>query len=286
MADAGAPALGSELSWDDAEPPVLAPPTRAQRAVAAARIAAAALLTAALLGFYALFLGIERIWPAFRWREIVQRLWARIVARLAGIRVTSVGTLTRDGGAIVSNHVSWSDIFVLVGRARMTFVSKAEVRGWPGVGAIAALCGTVFIERKRSAAKAQTEEMARRMLRGERLLFFPEGTSTDGRRVLEFRSTLFAAFMAEGLRDEMRIQPVSVVYHAPPGQPPEFYGWWGAMPFGGHVVDVLRRSFGGRAEVVFHPPVRPCDFPDRKALARHCGEAVRRGLEERLRPDA
>ncbi|MEO1687688.1 MAG: 1-acyl-sn-glycerol-3-phosphate acyltransferase [Pseudomonadota bacterium] len=278
----GASALGSALSWDAAAPPALAPTSRAQTAIAWTRVALAAVLTGALLIFYLLFRAIEKVWPAFRWREGVQRLWARGVGRIAGLTVTRVGEPMREGGALVSNHVSWSDIFVLVGQARMTFVSKAEVRGWPGVGLIAGLCDTVFIERRRSAAKAQTEEMARRVRRGERLVFFPEGTSTDGLRALEFRSTLFAPFMEEGMRDEMWIQPVSVVYHAPPGQPRAFYGWWGTMSFGGHVMDVLKRSFGGRAEVVFHPPVRPRDFKDRKALARHCGEAVARGLRERL----
>ncbi|MFO7854667.1 MAG: lysophospholipid acyltransferase family protein, partial [Paracoccaceae bacterium] len=165
---------------------------------------------------------------------------------------------------------------------RMTFVAKAEVRAWPGVGAIAALCDTVFIERRRGAAKAQEAELKARMQAGDRLVFFPEGTSTDGRRVLPFRSTLFAAVASDELRDTAWVQPVSVVYHAPEGEPEAFYGWWGDMPFGGHVWTVLTRSFGGRAEVVFHEPVRAADFADRKLLAAHCWREVERGVRERL----
>lgn len=271
-----------EFSWDELDPPELPEPTLKGRVVAYLRLAAAGALTAVLLAFYILFKGIERLAPAFRWREGVQRLWARIVARLTGLRVRVRGEPMPHGGALVANHVSWSDIFVLVGAARMTFVAKAEVRGWPVMGWIAELCDTVFIERKRSAAKAQEAELRTRMLRGERLLFFPEGTSTDGRRVLPFRSTLFAALTAEELREVAWVQPVSVVYHAPEGLPENFYGWWGDMDFGGHVWSVLTRSFGGRAEVVFHEPVRVIDQPDRKALARETGEAVERGVMERI----
>jgi 1-acyl-sn-glycerol-3-phosphate acyltransferase len=270
------------FSWDELDPPELPEPGLRGRVAGYLRIAAAALLTAALLVLYILFKGIERVFPRFRAREGVQRLWARIVARLAGIRVRVSGEPMPHGGALVANHVSWSDIFVLVGAARMTFVAKAEVRGWPGIGAIAALCDTVFVERRRTAAKAQEAELRARMLRGERLLFFPEGTSTDGRRVLPFRSTLFAAVTAEELRDVAWVQPVSVVYKAPDGLPAEFYGWWGDMDFGGHVWSVLTRSFGGEAEVVFHAPVRVADRPDRKALARETWAAVEQGLATRL----
>ena len=122
------------------------------------------------------------------------------------------------------------------------------------------------------------------MRRGERLVFFPEGTSTDGRRVLPVRSTLFAALLTPDLRDGVWVQPVSVVYRPNPksGLPPEFYGWWGDMDFGGHVWTVLTRSFGGEADVVFHPAVRATDYPDRKALAAHCGAEVAKGLRDRL----
>jgi 1-acyl-sn-glycerol-3-phosphate acyltransferase len=270
------------LTWDELDPPELPEPGLKARLAARLRIAAAGLLTAVLLVFYIVFKGIERLFPAFRWREAVQRLWARLVGRLAGLRVRVIGRPMRHGGALVANHVSWSDIFVLVGAARMTFVAKAEVRAWPGIGWIAALCDTVFVERRRTAAKAQEGELRRRMLRGERLLFFPEGTSTDGRRVLPFRSTLFAAVTAEELRDVAWVQPVSVVYHAPAGLPDSFYGWWGDMPFGDHVWSVLCLSFGGRAEVVFHPPTRVSDMPDRKALARWSWQAVERGVRERI----
>lgn len=272
----------AEISWDEADPPELPAPSLLGSIAGVLRLLAAVATTAVLLSIYLICKGIQKLFPAFRARERVQRIWAQVISRLVGLRVTRVGAPMPHGGALVANHASWSDIFVLVGAARMTFVSKAEVRGWPVVGLIAALCDTVFIERRRSEAKAQELVMRARMARGERLLFFPEGTSTDGRRVLPFRSTLFAALTAEELRGIAWVQPVSVVYHAPEGLPETFYGWWGDMPFGGHVWSVLTLSFGGRAEVIFHPPIEVAAMPDRKALARESWKAVCEGVTSRL----
>ena len=78
-----------------------------------------------------------------------------------------------------------------------------------------------------------------RLLAGHKLLFFPEGTSTDGLRVLPFKSTLFAAFFEPELHHTMWIQPVSVVYYAPVGEEARFYGWWGDMEFAPHLLKTL-----------------------------------------------
>ena len=275
---------GDDFQWLGPEPPELPRPGPLRKLAAYARLLAAVLVTAVLLGLYLALKGVERLAPRFRGRVAVQRFWGRLVGRLVGLRVRVEGKPMAHGGALVANHASWSDIFVLVGAARLTFVSKAEVRGWPGVGWIAQQCGTVFIERKRSAARAQEAELRARMLAGERLLFFPEGTSTDGRRGLPFRSTLFAALTAPELRDVAWVQPVSVIYRPNPrsGLPDVFYGWWRDMDFGSHVWSVLTLSFGGEADVVFHDPIRIADMPDRKALALRSWEAVNAGVVARI----
>ena len=119
-------------------------------------------------------------------------------------------------------------------------------------------------------AGAQVDTFRRRLRQGHKLLFFPEGTSTDGRRVLPFKTTLFAAFFEPSLRESMSIQPVSMIYHAPPGEDPRFFGWWGDMDLGPSLVKVLAQAPQGRVELVYHPAVRVADYADRKAL----GEAM------------
>lgn len=220
---------------------------------------------------------VER--PLFAERRPVTPYIAQFVCRNAfrilGIGYSTTGELMQERGAVVANHTSWLDIFALNARKRIYFVSKAEVANWPGIGWLARATGTVFIERDRRKAREQTAVFEQRLNVNHKLLFFPEGTSTDGLRVLPFKSTLFAAFFTPQLREFMYVQPVSVVFHAPKGQPDRFYGWWGDMEFGPHLLKTLAACPQGRVELIYHAPAKVSDFPDRKALAVHCESSVR-----------
>lgn len=197
----------------------------------------------------------------------------RIEYRVTGQRMT-------QRGAVVANHSSWLDIFTLNARKRVYFVSKAEVANWPGIGWLARSTGTVFIQRDPRHAKQQKELFEARLTAGHKLLFFPEGTSTDSRHILPFKSTLFAAFLTDSLRPFLHIQPVTVIYRAPQGADPRFYGWWGDMEFGPHLLKVLAQRKQGSVELVYHPPLKVSDFDSRKDLARACEQAVRSGMPD------
>ena len=166
--------------------------------------------------------------------------------------------------------------FALNAAAPLYFVSKSEVAAWPGIGWLARATGTVFVRRERREAWAQKHIFEDRIAAGHRLMFFPEGTSSDGLRVLKFKPTLFAGLFAEALVD-LWMQPVSVTYRAPIGSEPRFYGWWGDMDFGPHLLKVLATRRQGRVEVTWHPPMRVADFEDRKALSAAAETAVRGG---------
>lgn len=172
-------------------------------------------------------------------------------------------------GAVVANHGSWLDIFALNARKNVYFVSKSEVASWPGIGWLARATGTVFIERDPRDVKTQIALFEERLEHGHRLLFFPEGTSTDTLRVLPFKPTLFAPFFSDRIVHDMHIQPVTVIYHAPEGADPRFYGWWGDMGFAPHLIKVLAQHPQGQVELVYHAPVRVDAFPNRKSLASH-----------------
>ena len=197
------------------------------------------------------------------------------VLRVLGLRLERRGQLMTAQGALVANHSSWLDIFVLNASACVTFVSKAEVRGWPVIGWLASITGTVFIERDRTQAAAQTRVIAEHLRKGHKLLFFPEGTSTDNQRVLPFKSSLFAAFFQPELH-ALCIQPVTVSYCAPDGAHPAFYGWWGDMGFGPNFLAMLAAPRHGRVVVTFDTPLHVADFKDRKSLAQACETRVRK----------
>jgi 1-acyl-sn-glycerol-3-phosphate acyltransferase len=198
----------------------------------------------------------------------------RIACALLGVTLTVRGRPMAHRGAMVANHASWLDIFVLNAVSRVYFVSKSEVAGWAGIGWLARATGTVFITRKGAEAKAQRDLFEARLRAGHRLLFFPEGTSTDSLRILPFKSTLFAAFFSHGLQHLLHVQPVTVIYSPPVETDRRFYGWWGDMDFAPHLLAVLARP-GGTATVVLHPPIAVDATADRKALAAACEAAVR-----------
>lgn len=200
--------------------------------------------------------------------------------RILGIPFRTIGKPLNGPGAVVANHSSWLDIFALNASKRIYFVAKSEVAGWPGIGQLAWATGTVFIKRDRREAVTQVKVFQDRLQAGHRLLFFPEGTSTDGLQVLPFKPTLFAAFFAPELRDTMAIQAATVHYQAPPGQDARFYGWWGDMALAPHLLSTLAARVQGQVTVVYHDPVHVRDFTDRKSLAKAMEDAVRSGLPD------
>jgi lyso-ornithine lipid O-acyltransferase len=218
-------------------------------------------------------------WPLFGQARPVTPYITQFVCKSAFVilRLPLVvrGRPMRGVGAIVANHSSWLDVFTLNAADRVYFVAKSEVAGWPGIGWLARATGTVFIRRRAVDAKRQQQTLERRLHAGHRLLFFPEGTSSDAMRILPFKSTLFGAFTSYHLKDDLCVQPVTVVYHAPQGHDPRHYGWWGDMDFAPHLVLTLAARVQGRVEVVFHDPLHVARFADRKALAAACEAAVR-----------
>ena len=204
---------------------------------------------------------------------------------LVGFKVEQIGTPMRHPGAVVANHVSWLDIFTLNARQRIYYVSKSEVAGWPGIGILARATGTVFIARRRLDAKKQQDVFRDRLLAGHKLLFFPEGSSTDAIRVLPFRSTLFQAFLEDDLRDKLYVQPMTVNYFAPEGEIPRYYGWWGDMLLIPNVLHVLSTPKQGRLELVFHEPIKVSETKDRKELALRLETAVRSAQIQTKHPE-
>lgn len=215
------------------------------------------------------------------WTPHITQFVCRNAFRVLGIGYETRGQPMDNAGAVVANHSSWLDIFALNAAQRITFVAKAEVAGWAGIGWLARATGTVFVKRDRKEAQAQIKTFQDRLSVGEQLLFFPEGTSTDGLQVLPFKPTLFAAFLAPEFA-HMALQAVTVRYVAGAGQDPRFYGWWGNMDFAPHLLATLAAAPQGRVIVTYHDPVQLDDFTDRKLLAKHLEDQTRAGLSPLL----
>ena len=217
--------------------------------------------------------------PLFKNRRPVTPFITVLVSRvslwLLSIPVKRFGSPLQKAGALVANHSSWLDIFALNSGQRLYFVSKSEVAKWPGIGLLAKVTGTLFIRREAKEAIVQKKLFEQRMKMGHRLLFFPEGTSTDGMRVLPFKSALFQAFFDLDLNSECFIQPVTVTYFAPINEDPRFYGWWGDMSFTVHLLKTIASRRQGSIEIRYHDPFLVSNFAGRKELAVAVEKTVR-----------
>jgi 1-acyl-sn-glycerol-3-phosphate acyltransferase len=212
-------------------------------------------------------------------------LWHRAVARSLGVRTRLLGEPDSGGVLYVANHLSWLDIPVLGSHLAGSFVAKSEVEGMGFLGFLADFQETIYVERERPSRTAQQASAIRaRLLAGDNIILFPEGTSNDGVRILPFKSSLFA--VVEGDAD-IRIQPVTLAYTHLNGLPLTRnrlieMAWIGDLGLGEHAFDMMRL---GRLEatILCHPPVRRADFPDRKTLSRHCRQVIAAGYRDLTR---
>jgi 1-acyl-sn-glycerol-3-phosphate acyltransferase len=212
------------------------------------------------------------------------RIYWSIFAWLLGLRVRVIGRSAASSQAagrrvvFVVNHTSWLDITVLGGRLEGCFVSKADVAAWPLVATIARLGRSVFVSRKRGATGHERDDMQARLAAGDNLILFPEGTTSDGSRVMPFRSAFFAIAMGE---NPPLIQPVSVAYDRLAGLPTgraqrPLFAWYGDMDIASHFWRLAQHR-GLGATVLLHAPLDPADFADRKALSQAVWVTVAEG---------
>jgi len=215
------------------------------------------------------------------------RLYWGTFSRLMGIRVRVVGQLASQSGGrpvvFVSNHSSWVDVPIVGGVLDGCFIAKGDVATWPVISLIARLGRTVFVSRQRGTIGRERDAMRQVLDRGDNLILFPEGTSSDGSRVLPFRSSFFALAESRGA-DPARlplIQPVSVVYDRLDGLPAgrasrPVFAWYGDMDIASHFWR-LTQHVGLRATVLLHAPLDPAGFADRKALSHAVWRTVADG---------
>lgn len=207
------------------------------------------------------------------------RYW-RFLAWLTDTRLFLTGDQIRGAVLIAANHSSWLDVIVLGAVRPASFVAKRAVKSWPLFGLIAKLGRTVFVDRDdpRSVFEPQAE-MRERLKAGETLILFPEGTSSDGNRVLRFRSALLEA--ANG-GAPIPVQPVTIAYRNLWGIPldrrrrPQF-AWYGDMALWPHLWEALCLGPVDVA-VIFHPARTLDEAGGRKALALYCEKSIRDAL--------
>lgn len=219
-------------------------------------------------------------------------LFHRLILACLGVRITVQGTPASTRPLLLaSNHVSWLDIALLGALLPVSFIAKSEVGAWPVIGLFARLQRTIFIERqRRQATGAAAGEIGRRLAAGDCLVLFAEGTSSDGNRVLPFRSALLGgvrqALLEASPRPAIAVQPVAIAYRGYRGiamnraRRPA-YAWYGDMELARHLLNVLADGVID-VTIAFGEPLDLSAGDDRKKAALSLEQASRSMLRHAL----
>ena len=211
---------------------------------------------------------------AARW---FQRVYWSGMCGILGLGIRTIGApaqRTAEGRPVVyvSTHSSWLDVLVLGARLDASFIAKEEIAKWPVVSWIARLGRTVYVRRVRASTARERDEMRARLAAGDSLILFPEGTTSDGSRVMPFRSAFLSIAELPVSPDGRTaiVQPISLVYDRLGGLPigratRGIFAWYGDMDLASHFWRIGQER-GLRASMTLHTPLDPATFASRKAL--------------------
>ena len=219
-------------------------------------------------------------------KNSMPRLFHQGFLKLLNVKVILHGTLkTNKPGLLISNHASWIDISILSSLTNICFIAKSEVSGWPIVGFLARLQDTVFIERKINRVIKQKKEILDFLSRGKKLVLFPEGTSSDGDRVLRFKSSLFSiGETEEGKLGGYEFQAVTICYSGLNGLPMSRsqrpnVAWWGNMNLFNHLWNLFSLN-GIKVTVTAHEPITKIE--NRKIMSQIAWKQISFGMGKAL----
>ena len=189
--------------------------------------------------FKAILKPLNLNYPVF----LIRKSWSVFILRLFGLKLKVIGKQSYNSTIFVSNHISWTDILVIQSVLDIIFVAKSDVKKMPGLGFLAGIANTVFIDRNPQKISKDSLILKKKIEKGELICFFPEGTSTDGLRVLKFKSGFFQ-LLFDGIYNQneyiKQVQPLSIYYKVHnKNLSKDFYGWWGSMSIISHITNLF-----------------------------------------------
>jgi 1-acyl-sn-glycerol-3-phosphate acyltransferase len=222
------------------------------------------------LWFIAPVLGSEK--SRRKLREFIFHNWALGFVWLAGAKIEIVGKAPKPPFLLVSNHLSYFDIAALRSLATGVFVAKADIAHWFAAGRMIRNMGMIYINResKRDIPRAGAEITQAFEERKEGVIIFAEGTTSNGRQVLPFKSS----FLEFAAARDLPVHYSSVSYQTNQADPPasEVICWWRLdSDFGPHLFNLFKlKSFD--CTITFG--AEPVHGRDRKELTRKLQKAV------------
>jgi len=204
-------------------------------------------------------------------------LFHKLLLWLLSVKVETEGHIDRakDCNLFVSNHISYLDVPILGSNFPLRFVAKSEVASWNLFGFLAKLARTIFIKRNRHDTISQKNKIKKALLLKEQVLIFPEGTTSDGNRVLGFKSSLLSAVEKE----DFLIQPITLLYSEINGIPVNRWlrpviAWYGDMELRPHLSSLVSlRPI--KVRLIFSDPVNSKLFSNRKDLNKFLEKIIK-----------
>ena len=231
------------------------------------------LLTVALLPFQFIIIFFVK-----NYTYVIPYFYHKICRRIFGIKIKTFGKVSVNFPILlISNHASYLDIIILGSLFKTSFVAKREVEKWPLFGILAKLQNTIFIDRKISSLKIQENKIIKHLNKKKNLVIFPEGTSSDGNKVLPFKSSLFNIF-EKNLNAKISIQTITIIYKKINGIDMNRIDrknitWHSDMDLIPNIFNVLKK-LSIEVEIIFNKEFVPNKGYDRKKLALHCWEKI------------
>ena len=204
------------------------------------------------------------------WSSYFLSLWGKLICLIIRLKITTEGTPPEPPFFIVSNHLSYVDIMMLISKIRCLFVAKSEVMSWPIFGFMTKTVGMLFVDRsKRSDVTRVNKLISKNITKHNGILLFPESTTSAGYEVMPFKASLLA-YPAE---QKMPVFYATIGYSTPPSEQPAYMSvsWWGEVPFFSHFLNLLKlKKISGHVTFGEAPVIHS----DRKELARLLQEKV------------
>ena len=222
-------------------------------------------------------------------RKNLIKLWSLLLLKIFNINLIVnhdlKKILAKKNYLIVSNHISWLDIFVINTAHPVTFVAKQSISEWPILNWLVKASETIFIDRKISSLKIQESKIIKHLNKKKNLVIFPEGTSSDGNEVLPFKSSLFNIF-EKNLNAKISIQTITIIYKKINGIAMNRIDrknitWHSNMDLIPNIFNVLKK-LSIEVEIIFNKEFLPNKGYDRKKLALHCWEKISYNLTNSL----
>lgn len=217
---------------------------------------------------------------------VYPRAYHAFLCRVFGLKIIIEGKICTDPGVVyIGNHISYLDIETLGATLKGCFVAKKDIEKWPFFGILGKQQRTVFISRDPRHAEQETKMLLERLSEPLPLMIFPEGTSSNGKQVLPFKTSFFEIF----LKKDFKLQPFTFSIMEFDGKTDiddttrDEYTWHGDMDLMPHLWNFARKK-GATVKITFQEPILSIQYNDRKSLSAKCYEGVVKGLD--LSPSA